>query len=403
MAEPGVDAPIISYLSLDPPAPLPETSPDKYTATKVQNRLEFAQRLKTRDITPRSEIFLQLYEDAAESALCETANDDEKLSSYKRLYRYDKFIEANSFLCKERTEQQKMLEEKLLKLKRLEYYLRYGDYLAGELTALKDVANRLKTDQHEQLHQYWTIIHKKILVERTHWEDVSKKSTSRDIPTLMAVWAAAKAVDVPEDRVLWLIKRYAERNLLAHSTIAELLSTGRWSQLANALYHDVNDLNKMIPPGMEGDIENMTIVIGTIRKKYFVIDEGDEDDPDTWRANDEAARHRVELRKKSAAKDEKKAELVEIMTKKANEAAQLREERKGLLEKAILVKRKASNPFPLGEKLLAKKTKQMEKVVGIQRTIAQKEGELDNVYKLRDRAVEALGDLRITKDETKDV
>jgi hypothetical protein len=56
----------------------------------------------------------------------------ENLSYCTQLYRYDQFIQRNSFLCKEPIQQQKELEEKLLKLKQLEYYYRYGDYLARE-------------------------------------------------------------------------------------------------------------------------------------------------------------------------------------------------------------------------------------------------------------------------------
>ena len=88
------------------------------------------------------------------------------------------------------------------------------------------------------------------------------------------------------------------------------------------------------------------------------------------------------------------------MVKRANQAAKLRETQTKLAEQAIRDKRKASQPFPLGEAILAKKTKEMEMVVGIQARVNPKEQQLDMLYDKREKAVNAMGNLDIDEDES---
>jgi hypothetical protein len=52
--------------------------------------------------------------------------------------------------------------------------------------------------------------------------------------------------------------------------------------------------------------------------------------------------------------------------------------------------------------LLAKKSKEMEKVVGIQVQVTRKESELDKLYRTREKAVGALGNLGKAAGEVKD-
>ena len=53
-----------------------------------------------------------------------------------------------------------------------------------------------------------------------------------------------------------------------------------------------------------------------------------------------------------------------------------------LTNKVILAKNKLSQPFPLGEAVLAKMLREVEKVVGIQAQIIVKEAELDKLWTL---------------------
>jgi hypothetical protein len=83
---------------------------------------------------------------------------------------------------------------------------------------------------------------------------------------------------------------------------------------------------------MEEDIENMSATISSLRARYFIIGEGDEDDPDTWRADEEAARCRYTLRAETDAKNKKKAEIVEEMVSGLAKRPKGGQSRRSLLE-----------------------------------------------------------------------
>ena len=206
---------------------------------------------------------MQLYQEAAENAL-QVVNDKDRLVYYTQLYRYNRFIQANSFLCKEPSQQQKELEEKLLKLKRLEYFARYGDYLARELSFLRETPAVVKTGNHKDLQQYWTKINTKMQKEKSIYNGQGGKRDTGKMPTLLAIWNVANEVNLSTERVEWVIEHYAERNLLVHSIVTELMQIGRWTQLAELLYNDGKDLAVTIPPGMEADIDNMSATISSL-------------------------------------------------------------------------------------------------------------------------------------------
>lgn len=387
-------------MSFGSEAPSAEHSPDDYTIPKIIERLEYAKRVEKRNISPRLEIFLQLYKDAAENALL-VKNEIDRKQFCKQLHRYDKFIHHNGFMNKKPTEQQQTLEQQLLKLKKLEYYARYGDFFVMELAALKESAILLRTENHKELQQYWTVMNTKMQMERKLFEQEGLALEPGRMPTLLAIWNAAIEVRLPTDRVEWVIKQYAERNLLVHSTVTELIQVGHWSQLAELLYNDEKDLCLVISPGMQEDIEKLSAVIRSLQNKFFIVEEGDENDPLTWRANDCGRDFRNELRAKNQAKDDRiKAELVTSMVKSANEATLQREKQVKYAGQAILGKRKASQPFPLGEAMLEEKTREMENVVGIQIQVSKRERELDVLYSKRDQAVDAPGDVNSRNDST---
>ena len=148
----------------------------------------------------------------------------------------------------QRSQDQKELEKKFLRLKKLEYYLRYGDYLAQDCKALKDASKELNS---KELQDYWTNVNAKMKEERTLYNKHGSNTRPEVVSTLTAIWEAANAIRIDKDRAQWVIGRYAERNEMAHSTVLELLQAGYWTELALILYHDRKDLPLVVPPGDE--------------------------------------------------------------------------------------------------------------------------------------------------------
>ncbi len=386
-----------SYIPLDPAAPSPEKSPADYSHSKVEERLEYVHRAEERNLTPRSQMFLQLYKEAADNAL-QVVDEDVRACYYTRLYRYDQFIQQNFWLCKEPTEQHKELEQKLLELKRLEYYARYGDHLTSELAEVKETARALRIESHEELQDYWTKINEKMRDEKLILERDGVQTDHRSVPTLLAVWHVANTVNLPRERVIWVIEQYAQRSLLSHYTITQLMQTGDWSALAILLYNDAKDLAVTIPLSDARNLVNMSATISTLKERFFEVEPGDEDFPKAWTRTESARDYRNELRTKLKAGEEREANLIEAMTIQASKAMKKREKRSQLVEKAILRQRKASELFPLGEAILDTRTMEMEKVVGIQSQVDRREQEPDQLHEKRTKAVNALGDLDIKDD-----
>ena len=364
-----------------PPAPVPESSPHSYTQRKVEERLKYARELmKEHNLTPRSEIFFLLYENAAESAL--DVNDEAKRNSHEakryshcaRLHRYDQFIRGHLYLCEGLTSAERELEQKVLELKRLEYYFRYRDFLARELSIFKDIATTLQIDNYEKLQQYWTVIGGKVKADREVLDGRTGETGPDDLATLRAIWAAAGVLKLPRDRVECLVINCFERNTLVNASVRQLLRDGYWTELATNLYHDAKDLPMVFPPGMEEDIEHMSAVIRSLRARYFSIQfPEDENNPVTWAANDEAAQYRGVLRVRPDIEDK---QIYKEIEKRAVRAAKKRGKRAERVKNATQGKGMAKQPSWLGDKI---KTKEMEKEVGLEAQVSRKE-KLERFY-----------------------
>jgi hypothetical protein len=138
----------------------------------------------------------------------------------------------------------------------------------------------------------------------------------------------------------------------------------------------------MTSPGSGEDTESMSVIVDSLRATFFTIRAGDEDEPETRVATREVTDYRDSILKHNTNKDKKKAELVEEMTKRASDAVKRRLKQEQLANKVIFAKRKGSQPFPLGEAVLAKMLREVGKDVGIQAQINVKEAELDKLCNL---------------------
>ena len=346
-----------SYVSLNTTPPPPEPKPEGYSVEKILVRLEFARNSWQR-VSPRSNIFKALYTDAVESAL--EATDENRLEKYKKVHMYDQFLMHNTYIYKKANEQCAELEAKLLELKRLEYYLRYGDYLSGELKLIKDTAELVRTTDHKEFGNYWNTVHSRLVNEREIFQHEGENCDSCKIPTLVAIWSISKELNLESDKVEWLISRYVERNIVAHSGIPEIIERGEWTQLARQLYLDKKELPLIVPMDDEEEAKKMWSVIDCLVAKYLKIHFGDEDSPAAWTATPQAFSLRDDLRSKEVSKKQAKSRHIEKIVKITNRAYRQQEKFEVQLEAAIIGKRKASTPFPLGEEVLAKKWKEME-------------------------------------------
>lgn len=101
-------------------------------------------------LSPRFTIFHQLYREAATNALA-AADEEDRLSYCSQLYRYDRFLQANSYIGREPTPQRKELEDNLLQLKRHEYLCPLWGLLGQRITVVRreETARMVKTPNND--------------------------------------------------------------------------------------------------------------------------------------------------------------------------------------------------------------------------------------------------------------
>ncbi len=193
----------------------------------------------------------------------------------------------------------------------------------------------------------WTKIAADIKIQKALVE--ANKGTAGDIPasdtsTLIALYAACKALNIDEERVLWTIERYAERNELMHTSVSELIQDADWPSLANLIYVDRKELEMVIPKEMSGDIRHMTGILDSLKEEYFEIEEDDQGEPRMWTRSQRAKQERQKVRE---ALHKKEQEIARIKVQIAAREQKLAEKEK-LIEKALRGhKRKSSRPLDL--------------------------------------------------------
>ena len=106
-----------------------------YTNKEVELRLTFLGKTHSRNLTPRSQIFIDLYQKTSLLLLSKTDSTRGVLHQTS-LQLFDKFPEENYTILNE-TESHAELRETLSRLKLFEYYSRYGDYFAYQSSQLK--------------------------------------------------------------------------------------------------------------------------------------------------------------------------------------------------------------------------------------------------------------------------
>lgn len=332
----------ITYLSLGRNRLVPLPSPGGYSDSVVERRLSYVEMQKRRDLTPRSRIFLQLYETTATMLLAE-ADPQKRRSHQKSLQQYDDFLDKNQDILIANTKVEREIEESLLKLKLFEYFARYGDYFAFQSSRIKKVAEDMKVEGRETLRGYWTDIAKDIQVEM----EVAKLNGKTLVCPKRAsmLVAVGKFMGVSSDSLITSIMAYGEQNSLVHSGINEFLQKKHYSTVAKLLWQDEKDLPLIMPPERSEEKEALLQIIVALREDIFDIEPGEEDNYQSWNHNKASGKVRAD-------RELAEAREAEIAAKAADRALQIQKEEEKLdaiiyrAREERTVKRTASSEIP---------------------------------------------------------
>jgi hypothetical protein len=185
---------------------------------------------------------------------------------------------------------------KLAKLRQLELYAEYGDYLGQTLENVrKDLKAAAKASGDDEE------IRKAVAVLRgpKPWVTIADELADTNMLDLRnGVDIACYRLGIDPNHMKWLIQEWASRNRTFHNRIRDQISDCSWSSIAQKLSRDLQELSNILP--LEKERESYRQVLLDLKACYFNV-MGD-DNPDYWLPNEKA----TELTKVRAAKESKK-------------------------------------------------------------------------------------------------
>ncbi|KAL9098059.1 MAG: hypothetical protein Q9163_006204 [Psora crenata] len=336
-----------------PELPVPEASPSLYTKERLVQSLVYAESyLKRRDISPRSELFMQLYKDELKDAL--TAETTEQRENHAiMVMAEERLIQDKGFLRPLESAERAELEDQLLQLRELQYLIRYGDYMKIIPTRLRLHASKIKSENWQLIsgNNYWSRIGMTLKEE----EEASKKAAlvggNVRMPTTAAIYTACNDLGITEELALWSIQGYGKRNSEVHRDLNEMKREGAFAMLALILCADRDDLSSTFSLiKSETDITHLREIIQSEIETWFEDTSENPNKPGAWVPSIALRQiHKDAVQKaKQPSKDEvKQANIAKSQMKSAEKAARQKEASTGTSSLAGK-KRIASTQEPRG-------------------------------------------------------
>lgn len=369
----------LSYMTITSPLTALE-SPSKYTDNEVGLRLTFFEKTNSRNLTPRSQIFIDLYQKTSLLLLSETDSTKRALHQ-SSLQLFDQFLEENNTILNE-TRSHAELRDNLSRLKLFEYYSRYGDYFSYQSSKLRKIAFETQTSGHKIFRDYWDKVSQDIVHQMNLLKDHPKTPTSR-LQSYLALMNVAEAMGVGFDHLLTSISAYATRNRLMHSAVNEFIQNGKFHDLAKILHEDERDLPLIIPYERSEEKIALLQIIATIKEEFFDVDQDFPDDYQSWNHTRKGKIFKSNQALALRRSDELAAQAASLAAKEqksADEATAAFE----AIQTDRRMKRKASKEIPdivRGEE--EERSKKHAKLLGIQKQVDLQENLLTRLYEKR--------------------
>lgn len=338
-----------------PEIPIPEAHSSLYTKERLQKSLVYAEMcLQRRDISPRSELFMQLYKDEIKDAL-NTEAVEKRDHHVIMIIAEERLMQEKEFLRPFKSASTIEMGDQLLQLREFQYIARYGDYM-------KIIPNRLKIHASNTKFEDWELISgsvywSKIADQLEEEEKKRKEATSKGLfqvtsaPVAYAIFKACYDLGISDDLAIWAIKEYAARNRGAHRDLIDLKKEGQYSLLAMILCADRNELFSTFSCiGSETDLTHLQNIIQGEIDTMFEDTVENPTNPSVWVPSPALRQiHRDAMQKaKQPIKDEiKKANIAKSQRESEEKAARQAEANQGA-SSSVSKKRIASTEEPRG-------------------------------------------------------
>ncbi len=320
-------------------APTPESNCSAYTKDRIKKGISYAtQRLNSvhRKPPPNTERILIVYRGAYQSFLAALAQGE---NEQELRYILHEIRAMESDLCTKvwhetaKTDKIQALQEDILQLRRMVFYMRYGDYTAKVTQNLRPGAQAYSLDVWRPISDAskWTQVDNAI---RAEWADWEKKGTKApdigETKIIEAVWTACNLIGLDFEQMLVVIRTYAERNVLFDGRFADLLEKGKSGALAQAIHGDLEDLSKVTPTDMMVEEDYIRAIVVELRDRWFDVDFFETPDQSGgWRSTLALKEDAVAVR---GAKEEGREMHEEVVAKAAAERLRELEEEETLTD-----------------------------------------------------------------------
>ena len=258
-----------------PELPVPEASPSLYTRERLQQSLVYAERcLKRRDISPRSELFMQLYKEELKDAL-KAETTEQRENHAMMVMTEERLIQDKGFLRPLKSAHRAELKDQLLQLRELQYLKRYGDYMKIIPARLRLHASKHKSENWQLIpgNNYWSRIAVTLGAEEEARKEAVRVGAALDkvkSPTTAAVYMACADLGISEELALWSIQEYGTRNREVHRDLNDLKREGEFPLLASILCADRNELSSTFSLiKSETDITHLRVIIQSEIDTWF--------------------------------------------------------------------------------------------------------------------------------------
>ena len=254
--------------------PRPEKSLDKYNRERLQRGLRYIERALDQNNTPRLLEFLKLHEDAYQVALDDGPPMEASCAVVQAMDRV--YYSAVFQLGPLSTEKYDHLMH-YVKLRRLELWDNYSDYIEQELQVIRKNLTTVATGAgaHEATLE--------VCLPKT-WVHAAEKLANSDMGDLgRDVDTPCGILGIDTMHMVWLIEQWADSNRWSRNHTREFISTCNWDGCAVQLSRDLRELLKLHDRDEASRYEK--IILG-IRDEYFEITVRDE--PGSWFPNEKA-------------------------------------------------------------------------------------------------------------------
>lgn len=258
--------------------PNPEKSLKGYNKGRLKEGLDFAHRyLNRRDISPRSEIFMNIYKDKVQLAM-DLKSGSVRQDALRMVCAQEQLMHQEAFLKPVKKAREAQFEMALLSLRELQYFVRYGDYLKIIPTRLRTYAKKEKIVHYETIcgEKFWTDIaddlrqEQRALEKEKRNEPVDEKE-SNNYEISLAFSAACQGLGISKELALWSVKEYGVRNSTVHKDIDDVIKAADFRRLAMILYNDREELALTFSQSKsQTDLKFLRTIIQNEIDKYFV-------------------------------------------------------------------------------------------------------------------------------------